>query len=455
MAAIGIVGGGIVGSAIAAWLAGDGHDVTVFERAPDERFASSGNAGIVTLPSISPLARPGILGAVPGWLLDPLGPLTIRARDLPALAPWLLRFALSARPSEVERSTAAIAFLMKTALADHQELARRAGLAGHMRRTGALHIFDSARSYRAAKEEWAERGRHGVEIRETSVEEARAMVPALRGGFSHALFAPDHWTVSSPLAILRGVRRHLGTRIVTANVTGVVPEPDGVAVVMSGERRKFAQVVVAGGVWSRDLVRGLGLSVLLEAERGYNTTYPTPPFPLPVPVFFDDHGFVASPLEDGLRVGGAVELAAVDAPPNYARAHAMREKMRRYFPDLPEEGGIEWMGRRPSTPELAAGHRRPSARSADPLRLRARPSRPDPVGGDRPPRRRAGFRPVARSASEAVRDRAVQLRSAVGSRQSAVGKKVVEGILMPNPDCRLPTAYCRCAKRMSLPEPHR
>jgi D-amino-acid dehydrogenase len=29
----------------------------------------------------------------------------------------------------------------------------------------------------------------------------------------------------------------------------------------------------------------------------------------------------------------------------------MREKMHRYFPDLPEEGGIEWMGRRPSTPD--------------------------------------------------------------------------------------------------------
>src|SRR5690606_21173710 len=96
--------------------------------------------------------------------------------------------------------------------------------------------------------------------------------------------------------------------------------------------------------------RGLGLSVSLETERGYNTTWASPPVDIGLPVFFAEHGFVATPLADGLRVGGAVEMAAVDAPPNYARAAAMRRKMRRYVPDLPDAGGIEWMGRRPSTP---------------------------------------------------------------------------------------------------------
>ena len=70
-----------------------------------------------------------------------------------------------------------------------------------------------------------------------------------------------------------------------------------------------------------------------------------------MPVVFADHGFVASPLADGLRIGGAVELAAVDAPPNYARALALRQKARRYLPAIPETGGTEWMGRRPSTPD--------------------------------------------------------------------------------------------------------
>jgi len=352
--AVAVVGGGLIGSAAAAWLLADGFDVTLFERNPDGRPASTGNAGVISLPEISPLARPGTLMSVPGWLMDPLGPLTLRARDLPALTPWLARFALSARPSQVERSTAALGFLMKTALADHQELARRAGLGTYMRRTGALYLYDTDAGFASAMGEWKERALHGVDHQEISVAEARALVPALKGSFARALFAPETWTVSSPIGIVRGLRATVGAqgRLATGAVETIRPDANGVTVVTAnGDEQPFDRVLVAGGVWSRDVVRALGLHVLLEAERGYNTTFPDPGFDIEMPVFATDHGFVATPLADGLRVGGAVELAACDAPPNYARAGVMRTKMRRYLPDLPEAGGTEWMGCRPSTPD--------------------------------------------------------------------------------------------------------
>lgn len=354
MTSVAVIGGGVVGSAAATWLAADGHDVTVFERDPDGRPASTGNAGILSFPEITPLARPSTLLSAPGWLMDPLGPLTLRARDLPALTPWMARFALSARPSQVERATAAMGFLMKTALADHQELARRAGLEVYMRRTGALYIYDTDAGFAANLAEWRERARHGVDYQEVSAADARALVPALKGGFAKAIVAPDSWTVTSPIGVLRGLRAAVGARakLVAAAVTEVRAEGERIAVMLAdGSTEPFDRVLVAGGVWSRDLVRKLGLSVLLEAERGYNTTFPDPGFAIEMPVFATEHGFVATPLEDGLRVGGAVELAAVDAPPNYARAAAMRKKMRRYIPELPETGGTEWMGCRPSTPD--------------------------------------------------------------------------------------------------------
>ena len=348
-----VIGGGIIGTATAVWLAADGFDVTVFERDPDARPASTGNAGVIMLSGISPLARPGTLASVPGWMLDPLGPLTMRLVDVPGLTPFLARFVAAARPSQVEKGTAALGFLMKTALSDHQELARRGRLSGHMRRTGALHIYGSDGSFRANLPEWRERARHGIDYREVTVAEARDMAPVLTGPFARGIFAPENWTVSSPNGILQGLRSILreGDRIRTAKVTALNAASDGIGVVADGGETKFDRVVVAGGVWSRDLVKQLGLGVVLEAERGYNTTWAKPPIALDLPLFFDDHGFAATPLDDRLRVGGAVELAAVDAPPNFARAGAMRKKMRRYVPDLPEEGGREWMGCRPATPD--------------------------------------------------------------------------------------------------------
>jgi D-amino-acid dehydrogenase len=354
---VAVVGGGLVGSAAAVWLLAEGYDVTVFERDPDARPASTGNAGILNLPEISPLARPSILASVPGWLLDPLGPLTLRARDLPALTPWLARFVYSARPSQVARATAALGFIMKTALIDHQELTRRAGLPIYMRRNGSLYLYDTDAIFRSALSEWKERARYGVDYREITVSEARALVPALKGGFARALLTPDQWSVTSPLEILQGLRKAVGARgrFVAATVDTIRTDGEKVAVVTAdGVATPFDRVVVAGGVWSRDLVRKLGLRVLLEAERGYNTTFADPGFSIDMSVFFSAHGFVASPLNEGLRIGGAVELAAVDAPPNFERARAMRAKARRYFPDLPETGGKEWMGARPATPDSLA-----------------------------------------------------------------------------------------------------
>jgi D-amino-acid dehydrogenase len=351
MSHIGIIGGGIIGSAAATWLLADGHKITLFERDLEGRPASAGSAGFLALPEISPVARPSVITSVPGWLMDPLGPLALRMRDLPQLTPWLVRFVAAARPGQVAHATEALATLMKTALADHQELARRGGLSNLFRRTGAFHIFDSEGGFRPVRKEWAERQRHGVDVREASVAEVRETVPALRGPFSHALFASDYWLVTSPAEVLAGLRRK-SADLVAAEVTAIRSAEDGAAVLdKAGTEHRFDRIVLAAGIWSRDFVRALGLSVLLETERGYNTTFPNPPFDLPVPVFFAEHGFVASPLAEGLRVGGAVELASPDAPPNFARADAMLAKARRYFPDMPTSGGRQWMGRRPSTPD--------------------------------------------------------------------------------------------------------
>jgi D-amino-acid dehydrogenase len=159
---------------------------------------------------------------------------------------------------------------------------------------------------------------------------------------------------TSPLDVLNRLRApivaHAG--LVPEAVDMVGAKEDGVTVTTrSGEGRRFDRVLIAGGVWSRDLVRKLNLHVLLETERGYNTTFPSQPFDIAMPLFVSEHGFVMSQVEDGLRVGGAVELASPDSAPNFERAAAMRRKLRRYVPDLPETGGREWMGCRPSTPD--------------------------------------------------------------------------------------------------------
>jgi D-amino-acid dehydrogenase len=345
-----VVGSGIVGSAIAARLIGDGHAVTVFDAEPDGLPASAGNAALIALPEIAPIASPGMLTAVPKWLLDPLGPLTLRWQDVPALMPWLLAFLAASAPQRGERARQALTGLMRTALADHQHLGALAGLAGHLRQTGFISVHDSQASLEGARREAEQvRALLGYDFEAISPGAARTMVPQLEGAFFGALHQPGYWMVSNPLNVLRQYQDFIRDRgqLLVGKVLSLGQQDAGIAVrVQGGNEHVFDQVIVSAGVWSRELVRGLGIKVLLENERGYSDLN----WNLALPVGFADHGFVAVPLVDGLRVGGAVELAKPDTSPNFARAKAMREKMRRYVPSLPE-GGKEWMGRRPSTPD--------------------------------------------------------------------------------------------------------
>lgn len=355
MAKIGIIGGGVIGSSIAVRLIEDGHEVSVFEREPEGLPASSGNAGLISPSELHPVAMAKTLLAVPGWLLDPLGPLAIRWRDVFRLAPFLLSFLAAARPKRVRQVSDALTFLARTTIADHQAMAQRIGVSDHPRKTGALHIFDSEKEIEAAARLWEDvKARLGYEARALSPAEARAKSPDLTGPIAGALYSDEYWMCRSPLQWLRALQQFARQRSALSprTVREIRREASGIALSFrEGGEEKFEKAVVAAGVWSRDFVRALGLRVRLEAERGYNTTYASAPIRLPVPVFFDAHGFITTPIENGVRVGGAVELAAPEAPPNFLRAKAMRQKMRRYFPTLPEEGGREWMGRRPATPD--------------------------------------------------------------------------------------------------------
>ena len=98
-----VVGAGIVGLSCAYHLCRAGSRVTIIDYAQDDGSASHGNAGAVAVAEILPLPEPGILRRLPGYIFNPLGPLSIRLRYLPWLMPYL-RYFLAAANFKIQLS---------------------------------------------------------------------------------------------------------------------------------------------------------------------------------------------------------------------------------------------------------------------------------------------------------------------------------------------------------------
>ncbi|WP_293575602.1 FAD-binding oxidoreductase [Phaeobacter sp.] len=354
-----IVGAGVVGVsaalALQTELAGQGGKVILIDKSGVAAETSQGNAGAFAFTSVEPMAHPGIVKQVPGWLLDPLGPLSIPPSYAAKLTPWLLRFWRASWQDQYRASIAAqAAFMVHCKAATERQIKDVAGEAMILRQ-GALHLYDTAAAFRAAKPSWDLRDEFGVDYTVLkSPEEIAEIQPGLSAEFTHAGFTPGWMSTTDPKAWvdhLFAAFLQRGGIFRQEELLAVQPEDDGVLLTLTTAPVRADHVVIAAGAWSHLMAKPLGDHLPLETERGYNTTLPPGAFDLRTSLNFGKHGFVVSPIKGGVRVGGAVELGGLDLPPNYKRADHLLTKAARFMPGLDVCNGTQWMGYRPSFPD--------------------------------------------------------------------------------------------------------
>jgi D-amino-acid dehydrogenase len=351
-----IIGAGIIGLAVAYHLRRHGMIVTVVDRAPEGDKASFGNAAGIAVSEIVPASVPGLMWRVPGWLLDPLGPLAVRPAHIVKLIPWLARFARAGTETEVTRIAAALSTLNGRVYDDLRPMLAATGLACELHEKGALTVYETVEGFQRDREEWALKRRHGIQTADMTGDEARALEPALGPIVQRAVFTPQWSHINDPKRLVDALRQWLlkdGVTLVTGNVENVATTSEvGPHVALSdGHKLNAAKIIIAAGAWSGNLARQLGDRVLLESERGYNSTIPHPGIDLGREVIFAEKKFVATPLTCGLRIGGAAEFGGLHAKPNFKRSEALVQLATRYLPGLRTEGGTSWSGHRPATPD--------------------------------------------------------------------------------------------------------
>src|SRR3954451_12326095 len=174
-----IIGAGIVGLATAHALLDEGHQVTIVDPGDQPGRPCDGNAGWIAHTDIMPLASPKIWRHLPGWLLDPLGPLAIRPSYAVQIAPWLLRFLAAAKADRIERSIAAIRALNGQALPAWRRRLDALGLSHHLRERGLLSVWSSEAAFRAAASVAARQRQFGIPVESLDRRGVTELEPAL------------------------------------------------------------------------------------------------------------------------------------------------------------------------------------------------------------------------------------------------------------------------------------
>ena len=380
-----VIGGGFVGLSCALHLQRIGRRVVLVDRGSvgGAQSASYGNAGTMACYANVPTNSPSLFRKLPGMLLDPSSPLSVRVTPhlVVSMLPWAALFAWHCRPSAVEHTADALGALLARAEAGYEPVWKQAGIDvdGPMGEHASGDEFARSRPYavrngylllqrteemmRASEAGAALRRRglgDGLKMEALTADEVLALEPALsdRVVAGGAWYFSDGWFLSEPAALLRalvagfetggGVFREGEATHLRADATA------GAAVRLDdGSELVADDVVVAAGAHSKALAASIGDWVPLDTERGYHVAFARGTESLLTRAVCDPtEGFIASPMAGGLRVAGKVELGGLRAPADASRYAEIERATCAMIPGIGARCEEEdWLGFRPTMPD--------------------------------------------------------------------------------------------------------
>ncbi|MFK7761829.1 MAG: NAD(P)/FAD-dependent oxidoreductase [Roseobacter sp.] len=347
-----VVGAGIVGVSTGIWLRRAGADVTIVDRLGPGEGTSHGNAGVLAACAMVPVTMPGLIQKAPKYLLDPTFPLFLRWRYLPKLAPWLRKYLSHANDADTRRIALGLTPIVSDSVAQHKSLVQDLGLEHWVSESEYCFAYQSKAKFDADSYVWDLRRAAGFEPQLIEGPDVQDYEPNISSQIQLIASVKDHGFIRDPGGYVRALAQAfqgLGGKIVQADVNDFDMIGDQIAAVETTQGRIACDsMVLCTGAWSKPLMQKLGISVPLESERGYHVVYEDATGGPSRPTMIAAGKFVATPMAQGVRCAGVVELGGLKAGPSKAPFALLRKQAKENFPNLNATNEIEWMGHRPA-----------------------------------------------------------------------------------------------------------
>ncbi len=351
---IAVIGAGIVGCSCALWLQQKGFAVTLIDPEDPGSGTSSGNAGTIADYGCVPVNSPDLFKRLPALLTSKDSPLSLNFGYALSHPSWMIQFLRHCRTGKVNHTISQLGQLLAKTYEGLDPLLDMAEARDLMRQQGCMYVYRNQQEFIKANPSNLARRAQGNDYTELDRADIKQLEPELKLPFERGLLFPAASHTVNPQALCQRYfecfQRNQGEYIPQRAIS--IREDAGSVNIQldGGGQLQVSRVVVAAGAFSKTIQGTATKSLPLDTERGYHIQFSNQQHLLTRPVCWNAAGFYATPMEQGMRFAGTVEIAGYGKKPNPGniafltrKAHEMLE-----LPDAPDQ---EWLGFRPTLPD--------------------------------------------------------------------------------------------------------
>ena len=355
---VGVVGAGIQGVCIGLQLIKKGIPVTIFDRhdplSTDYKAASYGNAGHFSPYAVLQFNRPDILNEVPKMLFSSNGPLALKWNHIPKMIPWFLNYLKNCNTKSMLHTAKYMHQILSLSNDAYEDIFKEIEVSNLVEKKGIIYIWTN-KNLKSRELEIKVRNDLGVEQKLLTQKEVLELEPNLKPVFDAGVLYESAMHARDPYGILKEIFKLFlkkGGKFVQENIKSLNQISTDKTVIKS-ERKEyvFEKSVIASGAFSKKLTDQLGEKIPLDTERGYHVHFKNMDNLITRPVIFLDKGFGLTPMNQGLRAVGTVELGGLKNPPSKKRIEYLIRSTKELLPQL-EKHDDEWLGFRPTLPDF-------------------------------------------------------------------------------------------------------
>jgi D-amino-acid dehydrogenase len=336
------------------WLQKKGFAVTLIDPEDPGSGTSSGNAGTIAEYGCIPVNNPDLLRRLPSLLFSSDSPLSLNPGYVLSHPTWMIEFLMNCRAHKVAQIIRALGKLLAKVHAGLDPLLEMADARDLLTQQGFMHVYLDQREFNAAKRANQARREQGSNFIELDQGDIQDLEPNLKPPFERGLLFDNISHVLDPMALCQRYvecfQRNQG-QLLRHRALEVRHGAGSVQIRLdNGECVDAERVVIAAGAFSK-FIEGIPTQRLkLDTERGYHVQFSNMQNLLTRPVSWQQAGFYATPMNQGLRFAGTVEIAGYHKEMNPRMLSYLTRKAHEMF-ELPAQPDEEWLGFRPSCPD--------------------------------------------------------------------------------------------------------